>query len=831
MPGRGATMSFGRRIFFQFYGLILLVCLSVSVVVFLSAKSRITREYLVRYNNLGSIMAKSFLHMESLGDQVSANALKALRELEAAQGMPSDAELDALAQSLGVTSFYVIDSNGRFLRSSDRPVEQQTHSFFDYCEGYRGLLTGASDIEQTPILPAYPVDRPSKFSMIPNASRTRILNVSYNLEFVGRILADVILEDEQILSAAIFAPTGFMLGEVESDGAVHRENRSQPFDPWLGSRLGSDLAEFRFKIPTDVTKCCECVTKGVQIEGDDYYYTLRLRVSPAVLLRDIREIRKFIVGLAVSAAVIAAALAYLIAKRLVAGLTGIECAATAIIASGSLRERVSLPHTKDEVYRLGETFNTMMGSLEDAVGQAVEAERLEAIERTAAQVAHDIRSPLAAVKMALSDLGSLSEEVRCLIRSAVFRIEDIANQLLARRKGVNAVENVEAHLAADLVETLVSEKRVEYRSRLHLLIETEVCPSAYGVFVKVEANGFKSVLSNLINNGVDAVNAETGRIVVRLEAIGLAVVVTIRDNGGGMPPHVLERLGQVAISHGKEGGNGIGALSACQTLSRWGGALNFTSEVGKGTTAIARLPIAGRPSWFLSELVVGEGATVVVVDDDLSIHHIWTERLARHEDLKLVHLSRPEELDEWFVRGGRAVNTLFLVDYEFIGHARTGLDLIAEHGIAATAFLVTSRVQDEGVVARSVQLNVRIVPKSAAPALPIRRRLAKALSPDLVLIDDDALIRTAWELGAASRQKRIYTFSSFAEFLASADDLNSITPIYVDFHLGSGTTGDEVARQLFERGFKSVYIATGEPSDRIERPEWVIGVVGKGCPF
>ncbi|EKD49968.1 MAG: hypothetical protein ACD_62C00692G0001, partial [uncultured bacterium] len=71
--------------------------------------------------------------------------------------------------------------------------------------------------------------------------------------------------------------------------------------------------------------------------------------------------------------------------------------------------------------------------IQKLIAKEQEATKLQAISNTARQVAHDIRSPLAALSMVSSGLKELPEEERILIRTAVQRIEDIANDLSNKR--------------------------------------------------------------------------------------------------------------------------------------------------------------------------------------------------------------------------------------------------------------------------------------------------------------------------------------------------------------------------------------------------------------
>ena len=65
---------------------------------------------------------------------------------------------------------------------------------------------------------------------------------------------------------------------------------------------------------------------------------------------------------------------------------------------------------------------------------------------------------------------------------------------------------------------------------------------SYGLFSKVNPIELKRVLSNLINNSIEAIKNNDGLIQVKVERDVKHVVILVRDNGNGIPIHVLEKL-------------------------------------------------------------------------------------------------------------------------------------------------------------------------------------------------------------------------------------------------------------------------------------------------
>jgi signal transduction histidine kinase len=100
----------------------------------------------------------------------------------------------------------------------------------------------------------------------------------------------------------------------------------------------------------------------------------------------------------------------------------------------------------DYLLGLGRFAGLISGLLERVEVRDRELEQMRTfaqLSSLARQVAHDIRSPLAALDVGLSDLGELPENKRILVRTAVNRIKDIANNLLNQNKAESLVNSLE----------------------------------------------------------------------------------------------------------------------------------------------------------------------------------------------------------------------------------------------------------------------------------------------------------------------------------------------------------------------------------------------------
>lgn len=491
----------------------------------------------------------------------------------------------------------------------------------------------------------------------------------------------------------------------------------------------------------------------------------------------------------------------------------------------------------EELEDLKSAFAELLESVNHESRKRQETERELALQDLSRQVAHDIRSPLAALETAASDLSQIPEDKRLLLRSAASRIRDIANSLLERhREGsspqARAANEPTASLLSGLIEPVVTEKRFQYRSRADIAIDAVWDERSYGIFGRVQPADFARAISNLLNNAVEALEDRGGWVKLTLSADQDFATIMIRDNGKGIPAAVLSRLGKEGESYGKAAGTGLGLHHARRSAESWGGRLEIASRVGEGATIKVLVPLAPAPPWFAPELRLRAGQTVVILDDDASVHQVWDERLGPRGPAsapRVEHLYTPIEFSAWIGRNPSVSDALFLLDYELIGHEKTGLSLAEEFALGSSAVLVTSWYEDAEIVERCSKAGLRMIPKGLARLVPIHIGEPERL--DAVLIDDDALARTTWKLAAAQGGKRFRSYATVAAFLSDSSEIDPRTPLYIDADLGDGVRGEREAKRLHTRGFLEIYLATGHDPESFSGLAHLRGIVGKQPPW
>jgi len=429
-----------------------------------------------------------------------------------------------------------------------------------------------------------------------------------------------------------------------------------------------------------------------------------------------------------------------------------------------------------------------------------------------------------------------------MMRNAAQRINDIANNLLNKHEVENKSraafdsQAISPELISIALDSVLSEKRAEYND-FPIGIDLDIESDSHGLFVKVDIASSKRIISNLINNAFEAIQNK-GQIDVKLSKVEDSACITIVDNGVGMTHEAIQEIlnNNNGISS-KKTGHGIGIPSSHQLIDSWGGRFQISSKLGVGTTVTIVLPLQEPASWFSSRLVIENESTIVILDDDQSIHDVWRARFSDEMGrlkLDLIHFYTAEALLRYDASQNK--RTYYLCDYELIGQEMTGLDVIEKLDVTSRSVtLVTSRYEDPAIRRRCERLAIQILPKNYAPYIPIvlppKHSIKQSNEVDLILIDNDPLLTDTWRLVAASKKQKLVVFHSIKEAKKAIDHYKKSTSIYIDYDLGADMTGDMYAKELHRKGFQDLYLVTGYPSRYFDNMPWIIDVLGKEYPL
>jgi signal transduction histidine kinase len=175
-----------------------------------------------------------------------------------------------------------------------------------------------------------------------------------------------------------------------------------------------------------------------------------------------------------------------------------------------------------------------------------------------------------------------------VIRSAVKTLRSIAYDVLDKYKsGLRSKEDLGESTVAELLRTIISEKKMQFKDRKGLEIEVDCDVDVWPIAMKrIE---FKRILSNLVDNAADAIG-DSGLIKISAHQVEETLELSISDSGPGFQDDALAQFGKPGLTTSKFG-TGVGIVSAIETLSQYGGKLRAINEANKGATLKLKIPV------------------------------------------------------------------------------------------------------------------------------------------------------------------------------------------------------------------------------------------------
>ena len=298
----------------------------------------------------------------------------------------------------------------------------------------------------------------------------------------------------------------------------------------------------------------------------------------------------FILALAV---LLGAVLIFYMMRWIMRPLTAIREASARIMQG----EMSSIPVGEEircsvEGIELVNSLNLMLKALSAKQVQLIQSEKLAAIGKVTAGIAHEINNPLNNISLTaevlLEDLPNLACSERLdMVRDILVqsdRAREVVHHLLefSRSRKVNTVEPVElGKLVADAVTLVRNQFRLGG-------ITCHYEQPAKPVLIHGNPNQLQQVLVNMMLNAVQAMPPE-GRLDLAVQADGNEARIVIRDTGAGMSQETKSHIFDPFFTTKNEG-TGLGLSLSYAIVKDHRGEIEVESEQGRGTTFRIRLP-------------------------------------------------------------------------------------------------------------------------------------------------------------------------------------------------------------------------------------------------
>lgn len=207
-------------------------------------------------------------------------------------------------------------------------------------------------------------------------------------------------------------------------------------------------------------------------------------------------------------------------------------------------------------------------------------DRLNIVGEMAASIGHEVRNPMTTVRGFLQYLSNKQEFKNSLEHFTLMISEmDRANQIiteflaLAKNKSMDFKDRDLNQIITEIVPLLQSDA---VRSRCQIALHLLPIPS-----VSVDENSMRQLILNLVRNAIESM-VQGGVVTISTEQRDEQVILAIQDQGTGISPDILNKLGTPFLTT-KENGIGIGLAVCYRIVYRHAGVIEVDSKVGEGT--------------------------------------------------------------------------------------------------------------------------------------------------------------------------------------------------------------------------------------------------------
>jgi signal transduction histidine kinase len=253
-----------------------------------------------------------------------------------------------------------------------------------------------------------------------------------------------------------------------------------------------------------------------------------------------------------------------------------------------------------ELERRNRELKDALERLERAQGELVRSEKMASMGRLVAGIAHEINNPVNAV---VNTVGPLESTLRTLDPQSLpaGAVEDLEEMIRVIQRGAARTKEIVQALHNysrgddDRVGDVDLQRGIDDSLDLlrHHLRAGITVERAYGDVGRVrgQAGQLHQVFMNLITNSAQALKERGGHIRIATRKTDDKVIISVSDDGPGIPPDVLPRIFDPFFTTKDVGqGSGLGLSIVHGIVERHGGTIAVDSKMGRGTTFTVTLP-------------------------------------------------------------------------------------------------------------------------------------------------------------------------------------------------------------------------------------------------
>lgn len=255
-------------------------------------------------------------------------------------------------------------------------------------------------------------------------------------------------------------------------------------------------------------------------------------------------------------------------------------------------EKIRVENVSDEIKTLINSYNEMVDKLEESAEKLAQNQREMAWREMAKQVAHEIKNPLTPMKLTVQ---SFQRKFNPEDPDSFKKMKDFCETMVQQIDTMSAVASAFSNFAsmpAQQNTTLNVVKVIQLALEIFNEDFIRFEAAEKEIIATFDQAQIIRIINNLVKNAIQAIpNYEPfPRILVKVERKNSDVLITISDNGTGIPDGLKDKIFEPKFTT-KTSGMGLGLAMIKNMIEAYGGTISFDTVLDKGTTFYVKLPI------------------------------------------------------------------------------------------------------------------------------------------------------------------------------------------------------------------------------------------------
>ncbi len=347
-----------------------------------------------------------------------------------------------------------------------------------------------------------------------------------------------------------------------------------------------------------------------------------------------------------------------------------------------------------------QNFITTMLTLRDQKTQ-----KIHEVNKRAQETVNELSRSLQSLNEIFSETVAFSGQQKFLFERCSHGLVNTVSKLINTiQEGKSYCEIINSCkqpvMIAALLKDIVLEKQLQF-SNINLSIIENFSLESLHLFAEINVDAMKNVLSNIVNNSIEARADNTIEITIKLYAENDVIILSITDNGMGINKSDLEKILLTGISL-KTTGHGLGLSHAKEVIKSFSGTLKIESQEKVGTEVTITLPRPPSPAWFPAKISIPKEVNIAILDSGDVLSPLKETLLKKFDVHSVFYFTNAEELFRWYETQEKPI-TLFSM-HELEDSFLTGLDVIERLGLSSNAVIITAYHDDNTITERLTAL-------------------------------------------------------------------------------------------------------------------------------